>query len=105
MACAFRKRIDFLEDTRGESRTLNYLKTKDGNELDFCITDDRGPTHLVEVKVGDADRSPAFGRFPELMKTARAIQLVGKSSRRKTFPDGLLIGKAADFLAGFNPNR
>jgi len=35
VACAFRKRLDFLEDTRGESLSLNYLRTKDGKELDF----------------------------------------------------------------------
>jgi len=104
VACAFRKRPDFLEDTRGESRSLCYLRTKDGKELDFCIARDDGPTHIVGVKLGDADRSPAFGRFPELMKTAGAIQLVGKETRRKTFPDGLLIENAADFLAGFDPN-
>jgi len=105
VACAFRKRIDFLEDTRGESRNLHYLRTKDGKELDFCITCDDVPTHIFEVKLGDADRSPAFGKFMELMKTARAIQLVGKDTRRKTFPDGLLIENAADFLASFDPAR
>ncbi len=105
VACAFRKRLDFLEDTRGESRSLNYLRTKDGKELDFCIACDDGPTHIIEVKLGEADRSPSFGKFPELMKTARAVQLVGKDTRRKTFPDGLLIENAADYLASFDPTH
>jgi len=103
VACAFHKRLDFLEDVMGQSRTLNYIRTKDGKELDFCIADDTGPTHIIEVKSGDTDRSPAFDKFPELLKTAKAVQVVGKDTRRKTYPDGLLIENAADYLARFDP--
>ncbi len=103
VACAFHKRLDFLEDVMGQNRTLNYIRTKDGKELDFCIADDTGPTHIIEVKSGDADRSPAFDKFPELLKTAKAVQLVGKDTRRKTYPDGLLVENAADYLARFDP--
>jgi len=57
------------------------------------------------VKFGEADRAPSFGKFPELIKKARAVQLVDKDTRRKTFPDGLLIENAADFLASFAPTH
>ncbi len=101
VACALRKRLDFLEDTRGLDCSLNYIRTKDGKELDFSVAVDGMPTHIIEVKNSDSDRSQAFSRFPELMKSVRAIQVVGSKTRRKTFPDGLVIEHAPDFLSTF----
>ncbi len=102
VACALKKRLDFLEDTRGLPGSLNYIRTKDGKELDFAVSLDDSLTHLFEVKLTDTDRSPAFGAFPELLKGTQAVQLVGAKTRRKTWPDGLSLENAAAWLAGFD---
>jgi len=37
VACVLKKQLHFMEDTRGVSTELCYLKTKNGNELDFVL--------------------------------------------------------------------
>lgn len=102
VACALKKSLDFLEDTRGLAGSLNYIRTKDGKELDFAVSLDDTLTHLFEVKLTDTDRAPAFGAFPELLKSTHAVQLVGAKTRRKTWPDGLSLENAAAWLADFD---
>jgi len=102
VACALKKRLDFLEDTRGISGSLHYIRTKEGKELDFAVSQDDALTHLFEVKLTDTDRASAFAAFPELLDTAQSLQLVGARTRRKTWPDGLILENAATWLADFD---
>jgi len=102
VACALKKRLDFLEDTRGISGGLHYIRTKEGKELDFAVSQDDALTHLFEVKLTDTDRASAFAAFPELLDTAQSLQLVGARTRRKTWPDGLILENAATWLADFD---
>jgi hypothetical protein len=99
VACSLKKQLHFLEDTRGASTELCYLRTKSGNELDFVASRDGELTHAFEVKLSDSSRSPAFTLFSSVLSEARKIQLVMNCDREKTFPDGLEIRKAAEYLA------
>lgn len=45
------------EDMDGKRRHVRYLRTKEGREVDFIVTEENAPKFMVEVK--QADRSPA----------------------------------------------
>ena len=99
VACALRKELDFLSDTRGDECGLHYLRTRDGKELDFAVLRNGAVTHRIEVKWSDSGRSPAFDQFSEINPEAHSIQLIGQPCRSKTWPDGLIATNAARWLA------
>jgi len=99
VACTLKKQLHFLEDTSGVSTELCYLKTKTGKEMDFVLSQDGELTHAYEVKLSDSSRSPAFSSFESALAGARKIQLVMRCEREKTYPDGVEIRGAADYLA------
>jgi hypothetical protein len=99
VACIFKKQLQFMEDTRGVSTELCYLRTKTGNELDFVLSQDGELTHAYEIKLSDSSRSLSFSHFEATLAKARKIQIVMNCEREKTFPDGLEIRKAAAYLA------
>jgi predicted AAA+ superfamily ATPase len=45
------------EDIRGIPASLNYLRTKDGQEVDFCFVKDGKPLFFVETKYSDSNIS------------------------------------------------
>lgn len=91
VACALIKELHFLEDTTGIETKLHYLRTKDGKELDFLITQENKPTHGIEVKSTDDQPSPSFHYFAQFLPKVRFIQLVKTLKREKTFPEGFAI--------------
>jgi uncharacterized protein len=99
VACALRKELDFLSDTRGDECSLHYLRTRDGKELDFAVLRNGVVTHRIEVKWADSGRSPAFDHFSGFDPEAHSIQLIGQPCRSKTWPDGLIATNAARWLA------
>ncbi len=104
VACALKKQLHFVEDTRGVSGELCYLKTKNGNELDFVLSQDEELTHAFEVKLSDSSRSKAFSDFGTALEKTRRVQIVMRCEREKTYPDGLEIRKAAEYLAAIDLN-
>lgn len=102
VACALQKETHFLGDCHGESYSLNYLRVKDGKELDFCVFREETPLCLIEVKWADDAPSSQFPTFAKYFPKARKIQLVKEPSREKTYPDGLEVRRAAEWLAGLD---
>jgi hypothetical protein len=102
VACSLRKALDFLEDTRGVEGGLHYLRNKEGKELDFALSIDSELRQCFEVKLSDSSRSPAFDSFAEAVGDCGRVQLVGRLSRGKTYPDGLEVRAAARYLADFD---
>lgn len=98
-ACTLLKEIQFLEDCYGETGRLNYLATKDGQEIDFLITKDEVPWAMVEVKWKDDRPSPNFAVFDKFFPGIRKIQIVRKLDREKTYPDNTEIRAAHRWLA------
>lgn len=49
VASALLKELQFIEDTKGLQTSLNYLRTKDGKEIDFLICIERKPVLMLEV--------------------------------------------------------
>ncbi|MDA8425860.1 MAG: ATP-binding protein [Treponema sp.] len=64
------------EDRDGKPRSLRYLRTKDGREVDFLTVVDQSPRLMVEVKASDRTLSPGLRYFHEHYGFA-GVQLVG----------------------------
>ena len=88
VACSLVKALQHAEDTDGIPRSLHYLRTRDGHELDFCVVQDNSVTHVFEVKTSDTSLSPAFSWFRTRFPDARRIQLVAETDRIQTWPSG-----------------
>lgn len=102
VAATLKKRLDYIEDTKGVDTGLFYLKTKDGKELDFVVAQNDRLTHSFEVKLSDSARSKAFDHFTEYLAGTHKIQLVMRCDREKTFPGGLEVRRAAEYLASID---
>ena len=99
VACALLKEIHRVQDVRGEDLGLHYVRDKDGREIDFLVTRDRRPWRMIEVKWKDAAPSANFKRFLAA-ETVHRLQVVGELAQSKSFPDGLRVEPAKEFLAG-----
>jgi len=100
VACAIQKEIHFQEDCFGETKSLYYLKNKDGKEIDFCITSNGSPALMVEVKWKDGSLSPNFEIFKQYFPKLKMVQISKELNKEKTFPNGVEIRTAHNWLAG-----
>ncbi len=98
VACALLKELHFLEDTLGKSCTLNYLRDKQGREIDFLILIDNRPVLMIEVKWTEESLSRNFAVFSKYLPHTPGVQLVGKIEREKSFESGVRIMDAARWL-------
>ena len=62
----------------------------DGKEIDFCISRERTPFLLVEVKWNDNNLSLNFELFKKFFPAIRMVQISKKLEREKTFPNFLI---------------
>ncbi len=103
VACSLLKEIHFRADCFGESLQLNYLKNKDGREIDFLVTRDAVPELMIEVKWADETLSSNFKIFEKYLPKARKLQLVKEMKREKTYPDGAEVRMAHNWLSRETP--
>jgi len=97
VASALLKQLHYLQDTKGCKISLNYLRTRNGQELDFIVSIDQKQT-LIEVKLSNDSRSNAFNYFKKFMPDANCIQLVHNLKKDKSYPDGLLVKNLCHWL-------
>jgi predicted AAA+ superfamily ATPase len=98
VACALLKEIHRTQDVDGNDFDLNYIRNKDGQEIDFLVSRKNEPVKLIEVKWKDANLSPNFKKFLVDEPVSR-LQIVGELAQNKSFPDGERIEAAVDYLA------
>lgn len=98
VACALLKELHFLEDTLGCSCMLNYLRDKEGREIDFLVMIDNRPVLMIEVKWADESLSRNFAVFLKYFPYTHGVQLVGKIEREKSFESGVRILDVAGWL-------
>ncbi len=98
VACALLKEMHCVQDVEGEDLGLHYVRDKDGREIDFLVTRDRQPWRMIEVKWKDAAPSANFKRFLAA-ETLHRLQVVGELAQSKSFPNGLRVEPAKEFLA------
>lgn len=97
-AAALLKHTHFLHDAKGRNIDLQYVRTKEGREVDFAVVQDERPVWLVEIKHGEAAPAASLAYFRDVFKPERTYQLV-LNLRREVHQDGIDIVRAADWLA------
>ena len=105
VACHLLKTTHWQQDALGKSVDLHYVRTKDGAEVDFALSDvlsDAGGanpvlTHLIECKLSDANPHAALRRFSQEQPHAEAVQVVRDLRHEQDF-NGLQIRDAATWL-------
>ncbi len=76
VAAMLAKHVDYLRDTTGREIGLHYIRTKDGSEVDFVLSDNGRLTDLIECKWADTAASRTLVRFAGEHAGTRATQLV-----------------------------
>jgi predicted AAA+ superfamily ATPase len=92
------KQMHFLHDSAGREVGLHYIRTKDGAEVDFALSEAGKLTQLIECKLGDNKPHRALARFAEQFSDAEAVQLV-YNLRQEEFRNGITITEVANWLA------
>ena len=88
IACSLLKENHFREDTKGEKRSLYYVRNKNKQEIDFLITNNNIPTTLIESKWSDDHLHSAFKEFSKYFNRVRKIQLVKELRKEKLMSMG-----------------
>ena len=101
VACHLLKHVHWQQDAQGREVDLHYVRTKDGAEVDFCLSH-KAPagdtlTHLVECKLADAKPHRALARFAAQWPQAQAVQVV-RELRTEQDHGGVQIRSAATWL-------
>jgi len=97
VACALLKEAHRLEDVEGEKLQVHFIRNKDGREVDFLITSNQRPEHLIEVKWADEKLSTSLQRFLSNEQLGRT-QVVAELKQAKSYPTGERIVPAREFL-------
>jgi predicted AAA+ superfamily ATPase len=97
-AQALLKHAHYLHDVKGKEVELNYLRTKEGREVDFALTEGGRVSVLVEVKTSGPEPSPSLVYFKERIDGINAVQLVWEL-RKETHRRGVDIVRAAEWLS------
>lgn len=98
VACHLLKHAQWQQDAQGRECALHYLRTKDGSEVDFALSDGEQVTDLVECKWADAGPHRALVRFAGELPSARAVQLV-RELRQPEQRGPVEIARAGEWLA------
>ena len=102
IACALLKEVERVQDVAGERIALHYVRDRDGREVDFMVSLNDRPWQLIEAKSADASPSPHLRRFFADEEGLRRVQVVGSLGESRSFPDGLRVEPAAEFLASLD---
>jgi hypothetical protein len=97
VAGMLQKHAHFLRDSTGRDIGLHYIRTKDGAEVDFALSEDGKPTHLIECKQSDSKPHRGLVRFAGQFSSAEAVQLV-RHLRQEEYRNGIHITDAAEWL-------
>lgn len=92
------KFVQYLHDARGKSISLQYIKTKEGKEIDFVLVIDEIPNMFIEVKLMDSTPARSLMKFAGLFPETGAIQLV-HNLKKEEHIEGIEIVRAGNWLS------
>jgi predicted AAA+ superfamily ATPase len=98
VAVCLHKHVCGLCDYLGKQADLKYLRTKDGEEIDFCITENDQPLQIAEVKAGDTDFGNTLNKFH--VKYGLPAIAVIKNLKREHKEGDIPVVPAAQYLGG-----
>lgn len=90
VALSLKKELDFLSDTEGLRTSLNYVRTKDGLEIDF-VTQVESERRAFEVKLSDGAISKSLQSLGPALKGTELAQLVKNLDREYSNPEGVRV--------------
>jgi predicted AAA+ superfamily ATPase len=99
VATALLKHVQWQHDVRGKEAGLHYIRTKDGAEVDFALSEKNQLTQLVECKLSDEKPHRALQRFALEKAPVQAVQVVRNARHGYTLGD-IQIAVAHEFLSG-----
>lgn len=76
VAAMLLKHVHYRQDVLGNSAGPHDIRTKDGAEADFALSDDNRLTHLIECRLADNAVHRALAGFADRFPESEAIQLV-----------------------------
>jgi uncharacterized protein len=92
------KHVQYLQDTAGEDVNLQYVRTKDGREIDFALSRQGKIEQLIEIKLSDDVPSSSLHFFLKRIPEASACLLV-HNLRRERQRDSVSVRSAGEWLA------
>lgn len=98
VAAMLLKQVHFLQDSVGKEVGLHYVRTKDGAEVNFALSEAGELKQLVECKLGDNKPHRALPRLAGEFSGVEAVQIV-YNLRQEEFRNGIAITDAARWLA------
>jgi len=96
VAVSLLKHVLAKKETEGIEWNLNYIRTKDKKEIDFCIVKNGYAEHFIEAKFSDSSVTPALAGFSEKFKIP-ATQVVFDLKRERKESNFEIIS-ASSFL-------
>jgi predicted AAA+ superfamily ATPase len=99
VATALLKHVQWQHDVQGKETALHYIRTKDGAEVDFALSEKGRLTQLVECKLTDDKPHRALQRFAREQAPVDAVQVVRHLRHDFTLGEVRLAG-APTFLCG-----
>ena len=97
VATALFKQLQWQHDVQGKEVGLHYIRTKDGAEVDFALSDKNQLTQLVECKLSDEKPQRALLRFALEKAPVKAVQVV-RHARHSYSAGDIQIMQAHEFL-------
>jgi predicted AAA+ superfamily ATPase len=99
-ACAtmLLRHVQFLQDSAGREVSLNYIRDKEGREIDFVLCEREEPFGFAECKLSDPTLPPYLAAVAERFPAAEATLLV-RYLRQPEQRDRVSIVRAAEWLA------
>lgn len=88
-------------DGAGITAGLHYIRTKDGTEVDFALSEEGKLAQMIECKLGDNKPHRGLLRFAAQFPDAEAVQIV-YGLRQEEFRNGIRITDAANWLMGLS---
>jgi predicted AAA+ superfamily ATPase len=99
MATALLKQVQWQHDGLGQEAGLHYLRTKDGAEVDFAISEGKRLTHLVVCKLSDDKPHRALLRFASEQGPVQSVQVV-RNVRHAFVAGAVQVVSAPAYLRG-----
>ena len=98
VAVSLLKHVCALQDYEEQRWGLQYLRTRDGDEVDFCLVHNDQAEQLIEVKMADADLPAGLRKF--YRRYAIPVILLVKELKREQVKEGITVMEAEKFLKG-----
>ncbi len=98
VACHLLKWVHFQQDAFGRDLELRYFRDIDGREVDFVMTEEGRPIHLIEAKLAASRVDPAL-RYLKRRFDCEAWQVSATGDRDFETPEGIRVAPAEVLLA------